>query len=413
MEKENYIKNRRKIIDSMKDNSLLVLFAGMAPRKSGDETYAFTPNRNFYYATGIDEQKDILLIYKINSKRFLEIVFINRFDEFKAKWVGKSLTKEEATSLSGVDTINYLDEFNEVFSRLASRSERIYLDLERQGYEEATTVPQNFASNVKEKYPAIKIKNIYENIAKLRMVKSKDEIVEIEKAISITAKGVEMLMENAKSGILESSLEAYFDFAIKQNGAKDFAFKTIAASGKNATVLHYSSNDSIIKKGDLILFDLGAEFNYYKSDITRTFPVEGKFSQRQKEIYEIVLKGQELVFSLIRPGTTLLVINEELTKYYAKELKRIGLIKYDQEVSKYYYHSVSHHLGLDTHDANVVALPLEEGNVITVEPGLYIEEESIGIRIEDDALVTKDGCRNLSSQIIKSVEEIERFMNNK
>ena len=413
MKKENYIENRRNIIDSMKDNSLLVLFAGMAPRKSGDETYAFTPNRNFYYATGIDEQKDILLIYKINSKRFLEIVFINRFDEFKAKWVGESLTKEEATLLSGVDTINYLDEFNEVFSRLASRSERIYLDLERQGYEEATTVPQNFASNVKEKYPAIKIKNIYENIARLRMVKSKDEITEIEKAISITAKGVEMLMENAKSGILESSLEAYFDFAIKQNGAKDFAFKTIAASGKNATVLHYSSNDSIIKNGDLILFDLGAEFNYYKSDITRTFPIEGKFSPRQKEIYEIVLKGQELVFSLIKPGTTLLIINEELTKYYAKELKRIGLIKNDQEVSKYYYHSVSHHLGLDTHDASLVALPLEEGNVITVEPGLYIEEESIGIRIEDDALVTKDGCKNLSSQIIKSVEEIERFMNNK
>ena len=221
-------------------------------------------------------------------------------------------------------------------------------------------------------------------------------------------------MINARSGIYEYQLETYFDSSIKWNGANGYSFDTIAASGINGCCLHYSSNNSIIEDNSLILFDLGATYNYYCADISRTFPINGKFSPRQKEIYEIVLNGQKLMFENIKPGITQRDLNKILVDYFAKELKRIGLIKEDSEVSKYYYHGVSHHLGLDCHDLCDYG-PLEAGAVISNEPGLYIPEENIGIRIEDDVLVTEDGCINLSEEIIKEIKDIESFMekNNK
>jgi Xaa-Pro aminopeptidase len=244
----------------------------------------------------------------------------------------------------------------------------------------------------------------------LRTIKSEDEVNELKKAIKITEEGIKSLMKNAKSGIMEYQLEAHFDFVLKNSGVRDYAFKTIAASGKNATVLHYSQNNSLIGENDLVLFDLGAQWNYYNADITRTIPASGKFTERQKEIYNIVLKAQLETIKIMKPGTPFLELNKTTRKVLTEELKRINLIKEDSELSNYYYHGVSHYLGLDTHDVGDREAVLTPGMVLTVEPGLYIAEEGIGIRIEDDVLITEDGNEVLSPDIIKTVEDIETFM---
>lgn len=409
--KQLFIKNRNKILNKMEENSALILFAGKAPRKSADETYVFTPNRNFFYLTGIDEQEDILVLLKTSSFSSTTL-FINKYDEFKAKWVGRSYFEDEAKEMSGIETINYLEDFHSFLNSFITyyNISKIYFDLERQSYDELETISQIKAKEIKNKYPFINVLDCYPLIAEARMEKEKEEIDLTKKAIGITNKGIENLLKHATSNVYEYEIESYFDQAIKANGANDFAFTTIAAAGGNACVLHYSKNNTLVNDGDLILFDLGAEYNYYKSDITRTFPVNGKFSEKQKLVYNIVLKGQELVFKNIKPGITTRELNNILIKYYAKELKKIGLIKEDSEVRNYYFHGVSHHIGLDTHDANVFGKPLTPGCIISVEPGLYIKEWNIGIRIEDDALVTENGSINLSSEIIKTVDEIEEFM---
>ena len=406
-----FIKNRNKLFKLMENNSILILFAGNAPRKSGDETYTFTPNRNFYYLSGINEENDIIVLTKFNQVESVSI-YINPFDEYKAKWVGRSYLESEVKELSGINNIYYLNSFKDDFHRLVSfyNVSKVYFDLERQGFNEEDTISQIVAREFKNKYPQLVIEDSYNMIASLRMVKEKEEIDEIKKAIEITNQGILSLLENARPDVKEFAIESHFDQKIKELGASDFAFKTIAAAGGNACVLHYHQNNTVAKDDDLILFDLGAEYNYYKSDITRTFPVNGKFNDKQKIIYNIVLKGQELVLNSIKPGLTTRELNNILIQYYAKELKKLNLIKEDKEVSKYYFHGVSHHLGLDTHDACIYNTKLVPGCVITVEPGLYIPEWNIGIRIEDDVLITKFGCENLSSQIIKTVEEIEEYM---
>lgn len=222
-------------------------------------------------------------------------------------------------------------------------------------------------------------------------------------------------MKNSKEGIKEYELEAYFDFACKKNGVKDLAFKTIAATGKNATVLHYVNNDCELKHGDLILFDLGAQYKYYNADISRTFPVSGKFTERQKEVYNAVLRVNERVIKEMKPGISFLELNKKAKEWIAEECILLGIIKNKEEVSRYYYHSIGHSLGMDTHDIelenrNVIFQP---GMIYTVEPGIYIEEEGIGIRIEDDVLITEEGNEVLTKKMIKTVDEIEEFMNNK
>ncbi|MBU5592142.1 aminopeptidase P family protein [Clostridium sp. MSJ-4] len=411
MKKEFFIKNRKNLAESLKDNSILVMFAGSAPKKSADEAYPFTPNRNFYYLTGINEEKVMLIMVKENNT-LEEYLFIRKADPVMEKWVGKTISKEEAEENSGITNIKYMEDFEEMIHRLICLKNftRLYLDLEKDSFNSMVNNVESFAHKIKERYPQVKIKNIYNNIENLRAIKSEEEIEEMRKAIAITKEGIEALMKNSKEGLKEYQLEAYFDFVLKTNGAFDYAFKTIAASGKNGTILHYSANDSEIKNGDLILFDLGAQLNYYNADISRTFPVSGKFTERQKQIYNIVLKTELEVIEAIKPGLPFEELNKIAKKVLAEGLKEIKFIKHEEELSKYYYHGVSHHLGLDTHDVGPREGGLKPGMVITVEPGLYIEEEGIGIRIEDDILVTENGAEVLSKDIIKTVEEIEEFM---
>jgi len=403
--------NRKKLWEKLEDNSITLMFAGEAPYKSADETYAFTPNRNFYYLTGIDREKMILMLVKISGK-VEETLFIQKNDPFIARWVGEKMPVEEAKEISGIENIKFVEEFEETFGSILDRTkiDNLCLDLERQEFHISMATSQRFAKAAMERYPYLIIKNIYHDIANLRLIKSEEEIKLIREAIDITDRGVTALMKNSKVGMKEYQLEAYFNFILKSEGVTDYAFRTIAASGKNATILHYDKNNSELEDGKLILFDLGAQYKYYNADISRTFPVNGKFTERQKQIYNVVLRAQEAVTKIARAGILFSVLNETAKMVLAEGCIELGLIKEASELPKYYFHGVSHYLGLDTHDVGNRNIELKPGMVVTNEPGLYIEEENIGIRIEDDILITENGCVNLSKQIIKTVEEIEEFM---
>lgn len=402
MFKEEFIIHRNNLANLMADNSAMILFS----RYSGEGREI---NRNFYYASGLNEFGDKLVITKFCGKVNV-VLFIEPYDEYKAKWVGRGLFKEEATELSGIKDVRYLNSFDSYVSMLCGGcAENIYIDFRRESINTTLSDDEAFAKQITDKYPYVKVLNAHPLFASARTIKSDVEVNKIKEAIHITRCGLEAIMTNLKPGIYEYQVESYFDQAIKYNGATGYAFNTIAASGENGCCLHYSKNNSQIKDGDLILFDLGASKDNYCSDISRTFPANGKFTERQKLIYNIVLGGQELMFKTMKPGLTTRDCNQVLIKYFATELKKISLIKEDSEVSKYYFHGVSHHMGMDCHDLCDYG-PLKPGCVISNEPGLYIAEEGIGIRIEDDVLITEDGCVNLSSEIIKSVEDIEKFM---
>ncbi|MBU3160154.1 aminopeptidase P family protein [Clostridium frigoris] len=403
--------NRKNLWKSLEQNSITLIFAGEAPYKSADETYAFTPNRNFYYLTGIDKDKMILMIVQRNGK-VEETLFVEKSDPVLARWVGEKMAKEEAKEISGIENIEFLDNFKDLFNGILEKTkiENLYLDLERQGFDISMSTSQIFVKVVTQRYPYLRVQNIYHEIVSLRLIKSEEEIKLIRQAIDITDMGVRQLMKNAKVGMKEYQLEAYFDFSLKSNGVTDYAFHTIAAGGKNATILHYVKNDSELQDSELVLFDLGAQYKYYNADISRTFPVNGKYTERQKEIYNVVLKAQEAVIAIAKPGILFSVLNETAKEVLAAGCIQLGLIKEPSELSKYYFHGVSHYLGLDTHDVGNRDIKLKTGMIFTNEPGLYIKEENIGIRIEDDILITKDGCENLSKQIIKTVDEIEAFM---
>ena len=398
MESCVFVNNRKKIFDLMKDNSCLVVYS--QPK----EDAKFDVNRNYYYLSGNFEYGNIVLLTKMDGK-CNEMMFIHPYDELKAKWVGAPLSKDVVREGNGILDIRYLEEYDDVFDSILNEVPTLYIDL---ASENELLYEVNLAKKLKEKYEHLVILNASSLFKTARTVKCSQEIDEMRKAIEITRLGIEHMLTNMGE-IYEYQLESYFDQAIKYHGATGYAFPTIAASGKNACCLHYVDNNCKALNGDLILFDLGASYHMYCADISRTFPVSGKFTERQKQLYNIVLKGQEVAMENTKPGITTKELNQILIKYYAKALKEIGLIKEDKEVLKYYYHGVSHHMGLECHDLCDYT-PLVPGCVISCEPGLYIQEEGIGIRIEDDLLVTLDGCENLSKSILKTVEEIEEFM---
>jgi Xaa-Pro aminopeptidase len=411
MNKKFFTVNRQKLNNVLSDNSITIFFAGQSPYKSADEKYPFTPNRNFYYLTGIDEEKIIMMMVNVDGK-ISEMIFIPESDPVMAKWVGETITEDEVKEVSGIEDIRFLKDFESSVASYFDRfnMENLYLDLERQEFNIMQTQSQNFARDIIKRYPYIRVKNIYHDIALLRTIKREEEIELIKKAIDITYDGIKEMWSNAKPGMKEYEVEAYFNYILKKNGVKDFAFPTIAATGKNATILHYVDNNTKTKDGELMLLDLGAQYKYYNGDISRTFPISGKFTDRQKEVYNIVLEANETVMKAVKPGITTSELQDITKRVLADGCKRIGLIKEDSELDRYYFHGVAHPLGLDTHDVGPRNIELESGMVITDEPGLYIEEEGIGVRIEDDILVTENGYVNLSAHIIKSVEEIEEFM---
>ncbi len=411
MDKELTARNRMKIEETMPNNALCILFAGVAPYRSKDQQYSFTTNRNFFYTTGLDKEHMILVITK-HHRQTTQTLFIERPDETMEKWTGIRIRQDEAKAQSGIENVAYLDTFeNHLTRELQNGSyEYLYLDLEQPNWSALPSKAHQFLADINVKHPYLATRNIYPLFTNLRAVKTDYEIEQIRKAILITKNGIEKLMAAARPNQMEYELEAEFDWALKAAGAQEHAFNTIIAGGKRGTILHYVENNQAIHENELVLADLGAAWNHYSADITRTFPVSGKFTERQKILYEIVLRVQAETIAAIQPGVTFGELNTIAKSVFARELRAIDLIQQDKEVAKYYYHSIGHSLGLDTHDVCDNHEPLQAGYVITVEPGLYVADESVGIRIEDDVLVTENGCEILSEDIIKTVDEIESFL---
>ena len=411
MNKSFFIENRKKFAQKMEDYSTAVFFSGKAPRESADQEYGFSVDRNFFYLTGIDMENMVLLISKIAGKT-TEVLYIPPVDEYYEKWFGILMRKEEAEEVSGIESIqdrnNFMDEFAKRLSS-ADRPDNVYVFSYIADKDEPYDNYRSLAHWIRNQYPAVNIKSSLDIVSELRGSKTEEEVNEIKTAIVYTKEALEFVMKNLKPGRFEYQIRADFEYQLGLRGSKP-SFKTIGASGEKAVILHYIDLKQKIQDNSLILLDLGALSNNYASDITRTYPANGKFTQRQKDIYNIVLEAQDAAMDKMHVGALEEDVNNAVKKHFAQGLKALNIIKDDADVIRYYYHGIGHPLGLDVHDLRRRDKTIQENNVYTVEPGLYIKEEGIGIRIEDDVWVTKNGLVNLSKEIIKTVNDIENFM---
>jgi len=410
MKKQFYISNREALLQLMPDKSFAVFSATRTD--TGNLPVEFIQDANFFYLTGLKQPNAQLIVAKYGKINH-SMLFIERNIPEMEVWIGKKLTKEEAQNISGIEHTYFIDEFPRVFHPIALSSELCLYDYASSQLNSNLTDTQFQIKEINAHYPALKILHPGQYLTKLRSVKKADEIEDMKIAIRITNDAIHNVMNNTKPGMMEYELEAHFRYECIKNNAKRLAFSPIIASGKNATILHYEKNIGKVEKNDLVLLDVGAKWNEYCADITRTFPANGTFSSRQKEVYEAVLEINKKIIEKVKPGLTLKDLQDETIKLMKKALKELNLIKKDEEFKKYYMHGVSHLLGLAAHDLVDRAKKLEEGWVITVEPGIYIPEEGIGVRIEDDILVTKDGYENLSKIIPKEVDDIKTILKNK
>lgn len=411
MDKSFFINNRVKFAEKMEDYSTAVFFSGRAPRESADQSYEFSVDRNFFYLTGIDKEDMVLLINRIGGE-VSETLYIPPVDEYFEKWFGILMKEEEAREVSGIKSIKNKNEFAGQFANRLSSSDRpdnVYIFSYITDKNEPYDLYRGFAHWLRNQYPAINIKSSLDIITELRSSKSEEEVDEIKKAIGYTKEALEFVMKNLYPGKFEYQVRADFEYQLMLKGSRP-SFKTIGASGENAVILHYVDLKQKIVDGSMILLDLGALSNNYASDISRTYPANGKFSQRQKDVYNIVLEAQDVAVDAMHPGASEVAVNDAVKDHFAKGLKSLNIIKDDRDVEKYYYHSIGHPLGLDVHDLRRRDKTMQENNVYTIEPGLYIKEEGIGIRIEDDVWVKKNGIINLSGDIIKTVNDVENFM---
>ena len=408
---------RKKVFDLMKDNSVAILFSGVSKVASEDEYLPFTANKNFFYLTNIKQEHSALMLIKSYGER-RTYLFIDPYSELKEKWTGKRLTSDKAIALSDIQNVYTTDNFETMLSLALANDNNQYGDIDCI-YLDLTSPEQKlkegfFMSDLSMKlqldYTDKNIVDIYPLMRDLRMVKSPMEIDNLLKAIDKTNNGIYQLINNLKPGMKEHELADIFEMYGRKNDRSALAFSTIIASGKNATCLHYPSQDDTVKEDDLILFDLGYAHNGYSADISRTFPVNGKFTGIQKDVYEAVLNCNKAVINYAKPGLRIKDLQEFATEFLRKECIRLRLMDENDDIRNYYYHNVSHHLGLDTHDISDREKPLENGNVITVEPGLYFAKYNVGVRIEDDVLITADGAVVLSKNIVKDIYDIEMLM---
>ena len=410
-----FASRRNKILTGLENNSIALIFAGQGRKKSGDAFFPFEINRNFYYLTGIEQENSVLLLVKCDGE-VGEYLFIDERNEKIEKWIGIKMTVQEAQEISGVETVLMRSTFDGKIEAAFSNNmshfgqiDHVYLDLEKELKIDECVSTVHYANELKEKYH-IDILDLNPIVLKERMVKSEAEIACIREAIETTDLGIRNALQIMKPGRYEYNLRNAFEYSIKEEFGTGIAFDTIIASGKNGVILHYPEAKDMLKDGELVLFDLGASKCHYSADISRTFPISGKFSELQRTIYEIVLECNKATINFIRPGISLVELNDFAKNFLAEECVAKGLLSSKEEISRVYYHSVSHHLGLDTHDGNGRTSALVAGNVITCEPGLYFAEHSIGVRIEDDILVTPTGREVLSKDIIKEVSDIEKLL---
>ena len=410
---------REKLFSLMKDNSVAVIFSGVSKVATEDELYPFQVNNSFFYLTGISQEHSVLLMIKGLGERKCYL-FIDEYNELKEKWTGRRLTFDEAESLSGLQNVYSMDNFDNMLNLALTKEnnqygliETIYLDLTPELKIDDSKSTNNFRDELEAKYNGLSTLDVKPLITSLRMVKSQYEIEQLKDAISMTNLGINKMIFELRPGMMEYELADICEFFGRGHNRSKLAFSTIVASGKNATCLHYPTQNCTVKQDDMILFDLGYKSNGYSADISRTFPVSGKFTGNGRKIYEAVLNCNKAVIEYAHAGLLIADLQAFAKEFLKNECVRLGLLKEEDDIQKVYYHNVSHHLGLDTHDASNREKPLEEGNVITVEPGLYFADLGIGVRIEDDILIHDKNAESLSVGIPKEMEDIEKLFSTK
>ena len=417
-------RNRSKFVSQMLPNSIAVFNSNDIFSTGADSTLPFYQHRNIFYLSGVDQEESILVLNpNANNPAHKEILFLKETNDHIAIWEGAKLNKDQAKSSTGIQSIYWLDEFETIFSKLMTNVDKVYFN-NNNHYRKAVemqTREDRFLIWLKSNYPEHKIEYSFPIMEKLRGVKELEEIELIQKACDITEKGFRRVLKFLKPGVMEFHVEAEYSHEFLRNRSKGFAYTPIIASGYNACVLHYINNNMQCKEGDMLLMDVGAEYANYSSDMTRTIPVNGRFTDRQKSVYQAVLNVKNEASKMLIPGTLWKEYHVEVGKLMTSELISLGLLdKSDIQnqdhknpaYKKYFMHGTSHHMGLDTHDYGDLKTPMVANMVFTVEPGIYIPEENLGIRLEDDVVIKNSGTPiNLMKSIPIEIEEIEEIMN--
>lgn len=420
-----FIENRKKFVKEMKEGSLAVFNSNDIMPTNADGTMGFKQNSDLFWLCGIDQEETILVIYPDSkTKLYKEVLFVRETNEHIAVWEGAKLTKQQATETSGIGTVYWTSQFKQIFQGLMAECEHVYLNTNEhtRAVIEVETRDTRFNNWCKEVYPLHKYIRVAPIMHKLRAIKSKEEIALMQEACDITEKGFRRILNFVKPGVWEYEIEAEFAHEFLRNRSRGFAYGPIVASGKDSCVLHYVDNNKQCKAGDVLLLDVAAEYANYASDLTRTIPVSGKFTKRQRNVYDAVLRVMRAATKMLKVGNNLTDYQEAVGKLMEEELIKLRLLKLSEVrkqdpnkplYKKYFMHGTSHFLGLDVHDVGDKNRKFEEGMVFTCEPGIYIPQESLGVRIENDILITKAGPIDLMKNIPIEAQEIEELMNKK
>ena len=417
-----YNQNRARFIKKMKPNSIAIFPSNLNLPENGDAQYAFRPNSDILWLSGIRQEKTMVVLYPDNPDvNAREILVLLRPNEHLEKWEGHKLRKEEATAISGIKNVQWSDTFDAQLHVMMHQADVVYLNSNENDRLDLS-IPRldlAYVTKIKEQYPLHQYERAAKIMRELRAIKTKEEIAVTQEAVDITEKAFRRVMQFIKPGVMEYEIEAEITHEFLRNRATRHAYGNIIASGDRARILHYVENNQVCKNGELILMDFGAEYGNYCADMTRTIPVNGKFTKRQKDVYNACLSVHNYAKSILKPGISILAYTAKVNVYMEQQLVNLGLISKadiknqdpaNPAYRKYFYHGVTHHLGIDVHDIGTKHLPIKEGMLFTVEPGIYIEEEQMGIRIENNIWITKTGHVDLFKNIPITVEEIERCM---
>ena len=420
-----FVKNRKNLIKELKFNSVVVVNANDIMPTNADGTMRFRQNSDLFYLSGVDQEESILVLCPdFPDEKYREVLFLRETNEQIALWEGHKLTKEEAREATGIETILWTGEFNRIFHTMMvmGNVENVYLNT-NDHYRADVSVDsrdQRFIQWCQGKYPLHRYERLAPIMHRLRSVKSKEEIDLMQKACDITENAFRRVLKFVKPGVKEYEIEAEYAHEFLRNGSRGFAYEPIIASGANSCVLHYIVNDQVCKDGDILLLDVGSEYANYNADLTRTIPVNGKYTKRQREVYDAVLRIQKHAMGMLSPGVSYYDYHKEIQKLTESELIKLKLLDKDDVAKqsadkplfmKYYSHGTSHMLGLDVHDVGNMYHKMVPGMVWTVEPGIYIREENIGVRIENNVVITENGNVDLMKNIPREAEEIEDLMN--
>lgn len=404
--------NRSRLYEQIKPGALLVLFSGTELRRSADAYYPFYADRNFVYLTGIQQKSSVLLAEKDAAGSVRERLYLLPKDMMAERWTGKRLNGQEAGVLSAVADVRSTDDFESDFNELIAvgKYDTVYLDLYKQAPEDIDRPAHSFYKELRRKYPPLAIENVNPCIRRLRTIKQPCEIEALRRAEEITKAGILAMMRASKPGMYEYQYKAEFDRALGQYGPEGAGFQSIISAGSNNFCIHYDAYTGQAQAGDMVLNDVGAQYDNLIVDVSRGWPCNGKFTERQRLLYECALATSDYAFSVIRPGMKMADVDKTIREYNARQLVRAGVMESEAEVGKYMWHGGAHHIGYDVHDAVETPEIIAPGMVFCVDVGIYHEQWGIGFRLEDNCLVTEKGCENLSAAIPRTIEEIEAAM---